>query len=168
MKWDITKTPMIKEFSCEFGYCDETGRLKVVEPSTVEAVRTGTRMAVTENPSGTLYRIFNQLYPIPIAVAGKTGTAEYCDDVARKANKCQFGAWPLTPGPWHTLRMMIPRSSSLHLPIMAAKAVRSRPRWWHVSFKPTLNSSPLTSLSNRAAVTLFSVFFFGSMPCYIS
>jgi penicillin-binding protein 2 len=78
----------------EVGYCDETGRLKVVEPSTVEAVRTGTRFAVTENPSGTLYRVFNIVYPIPIAVAGKTGTAEYCDDVASKANKCQFGAWP--------------------------------------------------------------------------
>ncbi len=94
MKWDITQTPMIKEFSCEFGYCDETGKLKIVQPSTVEAVRTGTRLAVTENPLGTLYRIFNEDYPIPIAVAGKTGTAEYCDDVARKANKCQFGAWP--------------------------------------------------------------------------
>ncbi len=94
MKWDITKTPMIKEFNCEAGYCDETGKLKIVEPSTVEAVRQGTRLAVTENPLGTLYKIFNQTYPIPIAVAGKTGTAEYCDDVARKANKCQFGAWP--------------------------------------------------------------------------
>jgi penicillin-binding protein 2 len=94
MKWDITQTPMIKEFSCEFGYCDETGKLKIVQPSTVEAVRTGTRLAVTENPLGTLYKIFNVTYPIPIAVAGKTGTAEYCDDVARKANKCQFGAWP--------------------------------------------------------------------------
>jgi penicillin-binding protein 2 len=30
----------------------------------------------------------------PIAVAGKTGTAEYCDDVARKQNRCQFGSWP--------------------------------------------------------------------------
>lgn len=94
MKWDITQTPMIKEFSCEFGYCDETGNLKIVEPSTIEAVRTGTRLAVTENPLGTLFRIFNETYPIPIAVAGKTGTAEYCDDVARKANKCQFGSWP--------------------------------------------------------------------------
>jgi penicillin-binding protein 2 len=27
-------------------------------------------------------------------VAGKTGTAEYCDDVARTANRCQFGSWP--------------------------------------------------------------------------
>jgi penicillin-binding protein 2 len=94
MKWDITETPMIKEYSCDQGYCDETGKVKIVQPSTVEAVRTGTRMAVTENPLGTLYRIFNVDFPLPIAVAGKTGTAEYCDDVARVANRCQFGAWP--------------------------------------------------------------------------
>jgi penicillin-binding protein 2 len=51
------------------------------------------RLAVTET-GGTLNRIFNQEYPLPIAVAGKTGTAEYCDDVALEANRCQFGSWP--------------------------------------------------------------------------
>ena len=94
MKWDITKDPLIETFDCSAGYCDPTGQKKVVSPETVEAVRTGTRLAVTENPLGTLNRVFNELYPIPIAVAGKTGTAEYCDDVARKAQRCQFGAWP--------------------------------------------------------------------------
>jgi penicillin-binding protein 2 len=94
MKWDITTTPKIKEFSCEAGYCDETGVVKTVDPATVEAVRTGTRLAVTENPLGTLYKVFNVEYPLPVAVAGKTGTAEYCDDVAAKAKRCQFGAWP--------------------------------------------------------------------------
>jgi len=94
MKWDITETPMIKEYSCDQGYCDATGVEKVVKPASVEAVRTGTRLAVTENPLGTLYKIFNEIYPLPIAVAGKTGTAEYCDDVARKADRCRFGAWP--------------------------------------------------------------------------
>jgi penicillin-binding protein 2 len=94
LKWDITVTPMIREFSCDQGYCDETGSKKIVEPSTVEAVRTGTRLAVTEDPLGTLHAVFNEVYPLPIAVAGKTGTAEYCDDVASKANQCQFGSWP--------------------------------------------------------------------------
>ena len=94
MKWDITMDPLIHEWNCDAGYCDQTGVIKTVAPETVEAVRTGTRMAVTENPLGTLYRIFNLDYPLPIAVAGKTGTAEYCDDVASKANRCQFGAWP--------------------------------------------------------------------------
>ena len=93
MKWDITVVPMIEEFSCDAGYCDKTGNIKIVEPSSVEAVRTGTRLAVTDS-RGTLHKVFNEDYPFTIAVAGKTGTAEYCDDVARKAQRCQFGAWP--------------------------------------------------------------------------
>jgi penicillin-binding protein 2 len=93
LKWDITETPMIKEWNCDAGYCDPTGNVKIVEPSTVEAVRTGTRLAVTDT-LGTLHDVFIEDYPIPIAVAGKTGTAEYCDNVARLADKCRFGAWP--------------------------------------------------------------------------
>jgi penicillin-binding protein 2 len=29
-----------------------------------------------------------------INLAGKSGTAEYCDNVAQAADRCQFGAWP--------------------------------------------------------------------------
>jgi hypothetical protein len=29
-----------------------------------------------------------------VAVAGKTGTAEYCDDVAYSLDQCEFGNWP--------------------------------------------------------------------------
>ena len=76
------------------GYCDPTNEFKTVRPETVEAVRTGTRLAVTEDPLGTLHSVFNELYPLPIAVAGKTGTAEYCDNVARQLQQCQFGSWP--------------------------------------------------------------------------
>ena len=91
MKWDITKTPMIEAYSCDEGYCQlNEEELKIVKPQTVEAVRTGTRLAVTD-ARGTLHRAF---LDFPIAVAGKTGTAEYCDDVASKANRCQFGSWP--------------------------------------------------------------------------
>ncbi len=94
LKWDITKTPLIQEYNCDAGYCLAVeGQKKVVNPATMTAVRTGTRMTVTD-PSGTLHKVFTVDYPLPIAVAGKTGTAEYCDDVARKANRCQFGAWP--------------------------------------------------------------------------
>jgi penicillin-binding protein 2 len=93
MKWDITQDPRIEIFNCDVGYCDPTNEFKVVRPETVEAVRTGTRLAVSDE-TGTLHNIFTNLYPIPIAVAGKTGTAEYCDDVASKAQRCQFGSWP--------------------------------------------------------------------------
>jgi penicillin-binding protein 2 len=95
MKWDITEAPgRITIFDCEAGYCDPTKKKKIVRPDTVDAVRTGTRLAVTEDPLGTLHGVFMEDYPISIAVAGKTGTAEYCDDVARELQQCQFGAWP--------------------------------------------------------------------------
>jgi penicillin-binding protein 2 len=94
LKWDITETPRIMIFDCEAGYCDPTNKRKTVRPETVDAVRTGTRLAVAENPLGTLNEIFTEVYPLPIAVAGKTGTAEYCDDVARQLQQCQFGSWP--------------------------------------------------------------------------
>jgi penicillin-binding protein 2 len=94
LKWDVTTDPKIQIYDCEVGYCDPTGQYKVIQPRTIEAVRTGTRMAVTEDPSGTLHKVFTVDHPISIAVAGKTGTAEYCDDVARAANRCQFGLWP--------------------------------------------------------------------------
>lgn len=94
IKWDITETPMIQIFNCDVGYCDPTENFKIVRPDAVEAVRSGTRLAVSEEPLGTLYEVFNELVPIPIAVAGKTGTAEYCDDVARELQQCQFGSWP--------------------------------------------------------------------------
>ncbi len=94
LKWDITEDEKIEIFNCEVGYCDTTGEFKNVDPETIEAVRTGTRLAASEEPLGTLYRVFNEQYPLPIAVAGKTGTAEYCDDVARELQQCQFGSWP--------------------------------------------------------------------------
>lgn len=93
MKWDITKSQLIEGYSCDQGYCDKTGQFKSVNPATVDAVRLGTRTAVTD-PSGTLHRVFTETYPLPISVAGKTGTAEYCDNVAREAKKCEFGSWP--------------------------------------------------------------------------
>jgi len=91
MKWDVTVTPKIQSYSCEDTYCSLNDDLKIVQPESIQAVREGTRLAVTDPAFGTLNDIFNNF---PIAVAGKTGTAEYCDDVARAANRCNFGAWP--------------------------------------------------------------------------
>ena len=90
IKWDTTIDPVIEAYSCDQGYCDTTGEKKVIQPSSIQAVQTGMRMAITD-PRGTLTKIFAGF---PIAVAGKTGTAEYCDDVALAANRCQFGQWP--------------------------------------------------------------------------
>lgn len=96
---DITSDPVIEDFTCENSYCTPTGKTKVVQPWVIESVQTGMRLAVTDSVFGTLHRIFNVRdddFPeiFPIAVAGKTGTAEYCDDVARSLNRCEFGQWP--------------------------------------------------------------------------
>ena len=93
-KWDITTDPRIAIYNCEAGNCLPTGDKKTERPDVVKNVQAGMRLAVTD-PEGTLHKVFTQDYPLPIAVAGKTGTAEYCDDVALKANRCQFGSWPV-------------------------------------------------------------------------
>jgi penicillin-binding protein 2 len=91
-RWDITTDPVITDYECVDGYCEDTGGKKSVDPYVVQQVQTGMRLAVLES-SGTLHREQSFLnYPVP--VAGKTGTAEYCDDVARSQNRCQFGSWP--------------------------------------------------------------------------
>jgi penicillin-binding protein 2 len=92
MRWDITQDPVIRNFDCAGGECTADDTMKPVEPWVVEAVQTGMHLATTDS-RGTLNRDFSfQNYPI--AVAGKTGTAEYCDDVANKKGLCQRGEWP--------------------------------------------------------------------------
>jgi penicillin-binding protein 2 len=36
----------------------------------------------------------NEFANVNIAVAGKTGTAEYCDKYALEKNRCIYGSWP--------------------------------------------------------------------------
>ena len=93
LRWDVTTDPIIKDFECaDTEDCTDKGVMKTVSAAAVEEVKTGMRMAATD-PRGTLNHDFSfQNYPI--AVAGKTGTAEYCDDVARKKGTCVPGEWP--------------------------------------------------------------------------
>jgi len=90
--WDITKDNLIAVYNCDAGFCVPTGEHKNVDPYVVGKVREGMRLAVTD-PQGTLNRP-ESFRNYPIAVAGKTGTAEYCDDVARSQDRCKFGLWP--------------------------------------------------------------------------
>jgi penicillin-binding protein 2 len=91
-RWDITKDNLIAQYNCDEGFCVPTGEYKNVSPYVVDKVRQGMRLAVTD-PEGTLDREIS-FKDYPIAIAGKTGTAEYCDDVARKQDRCKFGLWP--------------------------------------------------------------------------
>lgn len=83
--WDITKDALITVY-------DEnlfpTSEKKVVEPWVIEKAKEGMRLAVTE---GTAEREFTG---VEIQSAGKTGTAEYCDNIAQSKNLCKTGNWP--------------------------------------------------------------------------
>ena len=92
LKWDLTTDPMIQEFypttvrGCE----PIPGQKKTVQPWVFQKIKEGMRLAVTE---GTLAAVRG--FPeLKIAVAGKTGTAEYCDQFAAAKNRCIPGNWP--------------------------------------------------------------------------
>ena len=94
-KWDITTDPKINTYDGCGGSCGSpTGVYKTVSPLTIKEVQEGMRLVVTD-PQGTLHSIFMGDNPLPVAVAGKTGSAEYCDDVALAEKRCQFGQWPV-------------------------------------------------------------------------
>ncbi len=101
MKWDITRDPMIKDYLCDGAYCTATENTKTVSPFVVQSIQEGMRLAIEASPTGTLNAVFKAtgvyegiFTPFEIPAAGKTGTAEYCDDVAQKNNRCTFGNWP--------------------------------------------------------------------------
>ncbi len=83
--WDITKDALIDVLD-ENG--KPTGEKKVVESWVVDYAKEGMRMVVSEGTSK------DAMVLLEIPSAGKTGTAEYCDDVAQAKNLCQPEAWP--------------------------------------------------------------------------
>jgi len=91
-KWDLTQDPVIEVYSnpTSAGGCEGklTGEMTTVEPWVMETIQQGMREAVTR---GTLEDTFAN---IGIPVAGKTGTAEYCDTYANEKGLCVPGRWP--------------------------------------------------------------------------
>jgi penicillin-binding protein 2 len=90
VKWDITSDPVITVFD-ENGISTE--EKKSVEDWVVDLTQQGMRMTITE---GTLERYFSNfvINGKAIQIAAKTGTAEYCDNVAQARNLCIPGNWP--------------------------------------------------------------------------
>ncbi len=90
--WDITSDPVINVY-------DEnsirTGEKKSVDSWVVDLAKQAMRLVVTE---GTARTIFFRDVPIEdgkgILTAGKTGTAEYCDEIAQEQLRCSYGNWP--------------------------------------------------------------------------
>jgi membrane carboxypeptidase/penicillin-binding protein len=82
------------DYAFDQGVCDELQFNDSYQPPFVstenfQIVEEGMRFAVT-GPGGTA-RPANLLY---VDVAGKTGTAEYCDDIAWPLGLCRPGNWP--------------------------------------------------------------------------
>jgi penicillin-binding protein 2 len=86
LKWDITKDPVIKVYDQDNL---DTGKTKVVDAWVVQMAKQAMRLVVTDGTGKGVWtgsQITNS--------AGKTGTAEYCDDIANKKGLCQRGNWP--------------------------------------------------------------------------
>ena len=90
MIWDVTKDPVIHVYDENF---EQTGEMKTVDPYAIQMAQEGMREVVTD---GTAKAVFDglEVNGVQIQTAGKTGTAEYCDDVAREKHICAEGQWP--------------------------------------------------------------------------
>lgn len=83
-RWNITTDPVINMYDGN----NATGATKTVQPWVVELTNEGMRLVVTDGTAET------EFVGDPYNSAGKTGTAEYCDDVAQAQGLCDFGKWP--------------------------------------------------------------------------
>jgi penicillin-binding protein 2 len=83
-RWNITEDSVINVYDDNV----VTGETKTVQPWVIELAREGMRLVVTDGTAETEFR------GDPYNSAGKTGTAEYCDDVAQAQGLCEFGKWP--------------------------------------------------------------------------
>ena len=82
---DITVDPVITVYDGTI----PTTEKKTVQPWVIEKAKEGMREVVL---TGTMAKEMASWQPNPSA--GKTGTAEYCDDVARAKDLCVPGSWP--------------------------------------------------------------------------
>lgn len=83
-KWDITTDPVVNVYEDN----QTTGELKTIEPWVIALANEAMRLVVTDGTADT------EFAGDPYNSAGKTGTAEYCDDVAQEKDICKSGLWP--------------------------------------------------------------------------
>ncbi len=91
-RWDVTVDPVINVFEGN----TTTGEMKTIEPWILELANQGMRRVTVDGTAHeyTHVRHMELFKNDSSRSAGKTGTAEYCDDIAFAAGRCQFGAWP--------------------------------------------------------------------------
>ncbi|NMB61491.1 MAG: hypothetical protein GYA18_04035, partial [Chloroflexi bacterium] len=83
--WDVTTDPLIEIYDEDYL---PTGEKRVIEPWVIDMTQQALRMTVTE---GTALSIFEGM---ETPTSGKTGTAEYCDNIAQEKGLCVYGSWP--------------------------------------------------------------------------
>lgn len=91
-RWDITVDPVIHIYDGN----NPTGEVKTVEPWVIELANQAMRLVVTD---GTAHKYELERHRALFEndsskSAGKTGTAEYCDDIANAQGKCLPERWP--------------------------------------------------------------------------
>ena len=91
-RWDITEEPLIDVYDGNV----TTGEKKTVEPWVIALANEGMRLVVTDGTASdyNTERHAELFRDDSAQSAGKTGTAEYCDDVAQSKGLCEFGKWP--------------------------------------------------------------------------
>ena len=83
--WDITVDPLIHTYEGN----NQTSEVKTVEPWVIELAMEGMQLVTSQE--GTAKTEFEG---DENKIAGKTGTAEYCDDWANSEGLCIPGSWP--------------------------------------------------------------------------
>ena len=83
--WDITKDPVISVYNDNI----PTGEKITVQPWVIELAKQGMHMVTLEGGTAAI-----EFEGDTNLTAGKTGTAEYCDNFAQAQGLCDLGAWP--------------------------------------------------------------------------
>jgi len=83
--WDITKDPLIHTYQGN----NQTSEVKAIEPWVIELAKRGMELVTSSEGTAKIEFEGDQN-----KIAGKTGTAEYCDDWANSQGLCIQGSWP--------------------------------------------------------------------------
>jgi penicillin-binding protein 2 len=98
LRWDLTQDAVIEVYDdASIRDCEPTGELKTITPWVFDVVRQGMRLAVMEGTLSSRDVVGSdeaRLDTLKVAAAGKTGTAEYCDEFVFAKGLCEPGNWP--------------------------------------------------------------------------
>lgn len=85
MLWDITKDALIHTYEGN----NQTSKVKTIEPWVIDLAMEGMELVTSQEGTAKIEFAGDEN-----RIAGKTGTAEYCDDWANREGLCIPGSWP--------------------------------------------------------------------------